>query len=214
MNKIELKDVSKSFKERELFGHVNMVLESGKIYGLVGPNGSGKSVLFKMICGLLPVTSGNIYYNDQLLHKDFDILPSVGVVIDGSRFYEYLSGYDNLALLASLKNEIHEQEINQALELVKLKKDKMPVKKYSLGMKQRLSLAQAIMENPEVLLLDEVTNGLDKSGIKMVYDLLNEEKQKGKIIFITSHRQEDIDTLCDEVFEIDAQEVMKHETSS
>ena len=148
------------------------------------------------------------------LTKDFDILPSVGVVIDGSRFYEYLSGYDNLALLASLKNEIHEQEINQALELVKLKKDKMPVKKYSLGMKQRLSLAQAIMENPEVLLLDEVTNGLDKSGIKMVYDLLNEEKQKGKIIFITSHRQEDIDTLCDEVFEIDAQEVMKHETSS
>lgn len=214
MNKIELKDVSKSFKEKELFGHVNMVLESGKIYGLVGPNGSGKSVLFKMICGLLPVTSGNIYYNDQLLHKDFDILPSIGVVIDGSRFYEYLSGYDNLALLASLKNEIHEQEINQALELVKLKKDKMPVKKYSLGMKQRLSLAQAIMENPEVLLLDEVTNGLDKSGIKMVYDLLNEEKQKGKIIFITSHRQEDIDTLCDEVFEIDAQEVMKHETSS
>lgn len=211
MNKIELKGVSKTFKERELFSNVDISLESGKIYGLIGPNGSGKSVLFKMICGLLPLSSGEIYYNNQLLHKDFDILPSVGVVIDESKFYEYLSGYDNLALLASLKNKIGEKEINEVLALVKLKKDKMPVKKYSLGMKQRLALAQAIMENPDVLLLDEVTNGLDKSGIQMVYDLLNQEKQKGKIILITSHRQEDIDTLCDALFEIDAGEVIAHE---
>ena len=209
MNKLELHDVSKSFGTLDLFKNVTLTLESGKIYGLVGPNGSGKSVLFKLMCGLMKPTSGTIVYNGQTLSKDIDILPSVGVAIDAAKFYEHLTGYENLYLLASIKNTISEDRILEMLRLVDLKKDKMAVKKYSLGMKQRLALAQALMEDPDVLLLDEITNGIDKTGIKMIYQLLEEEKAKGKLIVITSHRNVDIQYLCDEVFEIDQNEVIQ-----
>lgn len=207
MNKIELQNVSKRFKQRELFSNVNLVLESGKIYGLIGANGSGKSVLFKLIVGLVKPTSGEIFYNQEQLHQSIEILPSVGIVVDSPQFYENLSGYENLYLLASINQIIKEEQIEETLNLVGLSHDRLPVKKYSLGMRQRLALAQAIMEDPDVLLLDEITNGIDKTGIKEIYRIIENEKEKGKIILITSHRSQDIQALCDVVFEIDAMEV-------
>ena len=203
MNKLEVKNVCKHFKNRTIFENINLEFESGKIYGIVGPNGCGKSVLFKILSGLMQPNSGQILYNEKELYKDIHILPSIGLVINDPQFYNYLSGYENLYILASIKNLISEQDIINILEKVGLQNDKSKVKTYSTGMKQRLALAQAIMENPDVLVLDEITNGIDKTGLNMVYDLLKQEKENGKIIIITSHRIQDIKVLCDEVYEID-----------
>lgn len=203
MNKLEAKNVSKHFKSRTIFENIDLNFESGKIYGIVGPNGCGKSVLFKILSGLMSPNSGQVLYNGKELYKDIHILPSIGLVINDPQFYNYLSGYENLYILASIKNLINEQDIIKVMEKVGLQNDKSKVKNYSTGMKQRLALAQAIMENPDVLILDEITNGIDKTGLNMVYDLLKQEKENGKIIIITSHRNQDIKILCDEVYEID-----------
>ncbi|MFQ6862599.1 MAG: ABC transporter ATP-binding protein [Beduini sp.] len=203
MNKLEARNVCKHFKNRTIFENINLEFESGKIYGIVGPNGCGKSVLFKILSGLMQPNSGQILYNEKELYKDIHILPSIGLVINDPQFYNYLSGYENLYILASIKNLISEQDIINILEKIGLQNDKSKVKTYSTGMKQRLALAQAIMENPDVLILDEITNGIDKTGLNMVYDLLKQEKENGKIIIITSHRIQDIKILCDEVYEID-----------
>lgn len=203
MNKLEVKNVCKHFKNRTIFENINLEFESGKIYGIVGPNGCGKSVLFKILSGLMQPNSGQIHYNEKELYKDIHILPSIGLVINDPQFYNYLSGYENLYILASIKDLISEQDIINILKKVGLQNDKSKVKTYSTGMKQRLALAQAIMENPDVLILDEITNGIDKTGLNMVYDLLKQEKENGKIIIITSHRIQDIKVLCDVVYEID-----------
>ena len=203
MNKLEARNVCKHFKNRTIFEKINLEFESGKIYGIVGPNGCGKSVLFKILSGLMQPNSGQILYNEKELYKDIHILPSIGLVINDPQFYNYLSGYENLYILASIKNLIGEQDIINILKKVGLQNDKSKVKTYSTGMKQRLALAQAIMENPDVLVLDEITNGIDKTGLNMVYDLLKQEKENGKIIIITSHRIQDIKVLCDVVYEID-----------
>ncbi|WP_041139777.1 ABC transporter ATP-binding protein [Beduini massiliensis] len=203
MNKLEARNVSKHFKNRTIFENINLEFESGKIYGIVGPNGCGKSVLFKILSGLMQPNNGQILYNGKQLYKEIHILPSVGLVINDPQFYNYLSGYENLYILASIKNLVSEQDIIDILNKVGLQNDKSKVKTYSTGMKQRLALAQAIMENPDVLILDEITNGIDKTGLNMVYDLLKQEKENGKIIIITSHRIQDIKVLCDEVYEID-----------
>ena len=203
MNKLEARNVCKHFKNRTIFENINLEFDSGKIYGIVGPNGCGKSVLFKILSGLMQPNSGQILYNEKELYKDIHILPSIGLVINDPQFYNYLSGYENLYILASIKNLISEQDIINILEKIGLQNDKSKVKTYSTGMKQRLALAQAIMENPDVLILDEITNGIDKTGLNMVYDLLKQEKENGKIIIITSHRIQDIKILCDEVYEID-----------
>lgn len=203
MNKLEVKRVYKHFKNRTIFENINLEFESGKIYGIVGPNGCGKSVLFKILSGLMQPNSGQILYNEKELYKDIHILPSIGLVINDPQFYNYLSGYENLYILASIKNLISEQDIINILKKVGLQNDKSKVKTYSTGMKQRLALAQAIMENPDVLILDEITNGIDKTGLNMVYDLLKQEKENGKIIIITSHRIQDIKVLCDVVYEMD-----------
>lgn len=203
MNKLEAKNVSKHFKSRTIFENIDLNFESGKIYGIVGPNGCGKSVLFKILSGLMRPNSGQVLYNGKELYKDIHILPSIGLVINDPQFYNYLSGYENLYILASIKNLINEQDIIKVMEKVGLQNDKSKVKNYSTGMKQRLALAQAIMENPDVLILDEITNGIDKTGLNMVYDLLKQEKENDKIIIITSHRNQDIKILCDEVYEID-----------
>ena len=200
--KIEVKNISKTFKSNDLLKNVNMVFESHRIYGIIGPNGSGKSVLMKMICGLLAPDSGEVWFCGQRVYKDINVLPECGIIINKPAFFEDMNGFDNLMLFAKLTGKADKKRVEEVLELVELANDHKHVKNYSLGMLQRLGIAQAILENPDILILDEVTNALDESGIEMVYKLLKTERDLGKIIIITSHNKQDIDELCDGVFKI------------
>ena len=202
MHYIELKGVSKHFKRNKVLDKTDIRFESGRIYGLVGENGCGKTVLMKLIIGLMRPSEGSVEYDDAVLKRDFDYLPSVGFVIETPGFFEELSGVENLKLLAGINGKIDEAEIMRWLEIVGLPADDKPVSDYSLGMNQRLGIAQALMEDPEVIILDEPTNSLDDEGVDLIYRLLREEKEKDKIIIISSHSKHDIETLCDEVYRI------------
>lgn len=195
---LELKNISKSFKNNEILDNINFKFEPGKIYSIKGRNGSGKTVLLKCICGLLSITNGNIFYNGKELGKDFEILPNIGVIIESPIFWKDKTGFQTLDFLSSIKRVISKEEIISVLKLVGLYEYKdVLVKKYSLGMKQRLAIAQAIMENPQILLLDEPINSLDEEGIEMFKAIMKVEKEKGKIIIIVSHIIEDIVGICD-----------------
>lgn len=201
---IETLNISKSFNHQQVLAPTSLTFEAGKIYGLIGRNGSGKTVLLKLLAGLLYPTSGKIVIDHQTLHQDMAIPPSMGLIIEKPGFIEWKSGLDNLKLLASLKKEIDLPQIMDILEKVELSHaSKRRVKHYSLGMKQRLSIAQALMENPRILILDEPMNGLDNSGVELVRQLLLTEKANGKLIILASHYIEDINLLCDHVFQID-----------
>lgn len=200
MNKLEAIDLEKKFKDNLIFSHVNVEFEEGKIYGIVGENGSGKTVFLKTLCGLLKPSSGKVVYNGKTLKEDFDFLPSIGIIIEKPGFFDEMTGFDNLKLLASIQNTINDDRIREVLEYVHLENNKKVVKKYSLGMKQRLGIAQAMMENPDILILDEFSNALDTEGVEMTHNLLRDLKQKNKIIIITSHSKFDIETLCDHVY--------------
>jgi len=200
MNKLEAIDLEKKFKDNLIFSHVNVEFEEGKIYGIVGENGSGKTVFLKTLCGLLKPSSGKVVYNGKTLKEDFDFLPSIGIIIEKPGFFDEMTGFDNLKLLASIQNTINDDRIREVLEYVHLDNNKKVVKKYSLGMKQRLGIAQAMMENPDILILDEFSNALDTEGVEMTHNLLRDLKQQNKIIIITSHSKFDIETLCDHVY--------------
>ena len=200
MNKLEAIDLEKKFKDNLIFSHVNVEFEEGKIYGIVGENGSGKTVFLKTLCGLLKPSSGKVVYNGKTLKEDFDFLPSIGIIIEKPGFFDEMTGFDNLKLLASIQNTINDDRIREVLEYVHLENNKKIVKKYSLGMKQRLGIAQAMMENPDILILDEFSNALDTEGVEMTHNLLRDLKQQNKIIIITSHSKFDIETLCDHVY--------------
>lgn len=202
MDTITIKGVSKCFKGVELFDNVNAEFQSGLIYGIVGPNGTGKSVLLKLICGLLAVDHGEIFFNNKLLHTDIDVLPSCGIVINKPAFFDDMSGYENLKLLAQLSGNFVDEEIHNVLKKVGLKDDNKKVGKYSLGMQQRLGIAQAIMEKPDILILDEFTNALDEDGIEMVHKIVKEERDKNVLVIITSHNRTEINELCDIVYKI------------
>ena len=181
-----------------------------QIYGFVGRNGSGKSILFKGICGLLNISNGKIIIKGKEIGKDIDFYDNLGAVLDGAGFLPNLSSFDNLKLLASIRNKISDSDIKSALNKVGLDpNDKKKYKKYSLGMKQKLALAQAIMENPELLILDEPFNGLDSYSVKDIREMLIDYKKEGKTILISSHIKEDIDILCDEVYELDRGNINK-----
>lgn len=203
MNIIKLENVEKKFNDSYLLSDINVEFQSGKIYGIVGPNGSGKSVLLQMICGLIKVTNGIVKYNDQLVTKDIKVIPDCGIIINKPAFFNDLNAYQNLKLLAGLQGKINDNQIKKVIDKVGLCNDNKKVAKYSVGMLQRLGIAQAIMENPNVLILDEFTNGLDEKGIEMVHSIVKAEREKGKLIIITSHNKNDIDELCDEVYKID-----------
>jgi len=174
-------------------------------FGISGNNGSGKTVLMKCICGFLPVTSGSIQVGGKMIGVEIDFPESIGVIIETPGFLTNLSGIRNLEILAGLKNKISKKEIREAIERAGLNPDlKKAVSKYSLGMRQRLGIAQAIMENPEFLILDEPFNGLDKHGVEDIRNLLLELKKQGKTIILASHNSEDIRILCDKVYEMDA----------
>ncbi len=204
MNAISVKKLTKRFKETVVLHNINVDFEAGKVHGLIGRNGSGKTMLMKCICGIVPTTSGEIVVNDKRIGKDVDIPDNVGVIIETPGFLPNYSGFNNLKFLAKIKNKIGANEIKAAIKSVGLNPDdKKHVGKYSLGMRQRLGLAQAIMENPDLLILDEPMNGLDKDGVKDMRQYLLDLKAQGKTILIASHSSEDIDVLCDTVCEMD-----------
>lgn len=195
-------NLSKSFKKKVIFKNINMKLESGKIYGFIGANGSGKSVFFKVLCGFLKADSGYVECDGKQVGKDIDFIPSLGVVIEKPGFIEHYNHFNNLKYLADIKRKIDAETINSYIELVGLDKEsKDPVKNYSLGMRQRLGIAQAIMEDPDVLVLDEPFNGLDKQGVYEIKKIIREMKNSGKLILLTSHIGQDIEELSDCVYE-------------
>lgn len=204
MSIITLNNVSKAFNGMTLFESVNLSIEEGKIYGFIGPNGSGKSVLFKMICGFIFPDQGSIYVNHIEVGKSKYRFPeNVGIIIDKPGYIPGKSGFENLKDLALIKNKINDNDIKRSMEIVGLQPEsKQKVKNYSLGMKQKLALAQAIMENPKILILDEPFNALDEDSVITIRSLLQSFKDEGKTILLTSHNKEDIDILCDHAFRI------------
>ena len=203
MSKIEIQNVSREFKKTEIRHEVNLTLESGKLYGLVGRNGSGKTVLMKIICGFLAPTKGQVLVANKRIGKDVDFIPNAGVIIETPVFLPYLSGFQNLKNLADIQRKIGADKIRQVMEQVGLDPDsKKRVGKYSLGMRQRLGIAQAIMEDPDILILDEPMNGLDKEGVSDMKHLFQSLKSEGKLILLASHIQSDVDFLSDEIFEM------------
>ena len=204
MDAIIVKNLTKKFKEATVLDNVNITFEKGKVHGLIGRNGSGKTMLMKCICGIVPPTSGEIIVNEKLIGKDVDIPKNVGVIIETPGFIPNYSAFNNLKFLAALNHKIGKEEIRNAIKSAGLNPDdKKHVGKFSLGMRQRLGLAQAIMENPDLLILDEPMNGLDKDGVCDMREYLLALKEQGKTILIASHSAEDIDILCDTVCEMD-----------
>lgn len=204
MAKIEIQNLTRDFKNAHVLKKVNLTLESGRCYGLVGRNGSGKTVLMKLICGFLSPTQGRVLVNGKQVGKDVDFAPDTGAIIETPAFLPYPSGYQNLKNLADIQKKIGPTEICQVIETVGLDPNsKKRVSKYSLGMRQRLGIAQAIMEDPDILILDEPMSGLDKEGVADMKNLFMKLKQSGKLILLASHVQSDVDFLCDEVFEMD-----------
>lgn len=205
MNKvIQINNVSLKIKKTEILKDINIEFEKGKIHGFIGRNGSGKTMLMKCICGFIKPTDGEIIVNEKRIGKDCDFPDSVGIIIETPGFIPYYSGYRNLKLLADLNRKIDKEKIRNTMQMVGLDPDlKRHVKKYSLGMRQRLGLAQAIMENPDLLILDEPMNGLDKEGVSDMRKYLLNLKEQGKTILIASHSAEDIEILCDTVCEMD-----------
>lgn len=201
---IQVEDVSKQFGDAQVLTHVSREFEEGKIHGIVGNNGSGKTVLMKCICGFLLPTEGKILVRGKQVGRDMDFPDDAGIIIETPGFLPNLTGMKNLELLASLRRRVNRDGIRQTIARVGLDPDmKKPVGKYSLGMRQRLGIAQAIMENPSLLILDEPLNGLDKHGVAQMRELIKELRAQGKTIILASHNQGDIDELCDTVCEMD-----------
>lgn len=212
--KIRLKNIGKKIKHNIILKDINMELESGHIYGFVGTNGSGKTMLMRILTGLISFTEGEFYVDERSVQFGNEIYYDMGVIIEKPEFFNELTGLENLEMLAKLKNIIFREEMIDSLNKVGLDPyNPKKVKEYSLGMKQRLGIAQAIMENPDILILDEVTNGLDEEGIAMVYEILSQEKEKEKLIIISSHYKQDIESLCDRIFLIKNQTAQEYNQS-
>ena len=202
---IFVENVTKTFGGQEVLKTVCVKFEMGKIYGIVGRNGSGKTVLLKCICGLLYPSTGTVTVGGKVVGKDVDYPENVGFIIETSGFLPRYSGLKNLKYLASVRGKVKEDEIRKYMELVGLNPDdKKHVGNYSLGMRQRLGIAQALMENPDILILDEPMNAHDNNGVEEMRTILLKLKEQGKLIIIASHVRDDIDILCDEVYGIDA----------
>lgn len=201
---IEVQNVVKRFRDQVVLKNVLISFEKGKIHGIVGRNGSGKTVLFKCICGLMHPEEGVILVNGKRVGRDVDMPEDIGAIIEAPGFLPNYSGYKNLRFLANIRRKIGKEEILNVLKTVGLDPEsRKHVGKYSLGMRQRLGIAQAIMEDPEILILDEPMNGLDNAGVQDIRALLLELKAQGKTILLASHNHEDVAALCDTVHEMD-----------
>lgn len=197
-------DVTKVIKGKTVLSHINLSLNSGYVYGFVGPNASGKTMLFRVLSGLISATTGIVSLNGKILKKAFPVLPNLGILLENVSLYPELTGYENLDYLAKFNHKIDKAGIIEALQRVGLDPaDKRKYGKYSLGMKQRLAIAQAVMERPDILMLDEPTNALDQDSVKLIRGLIESEKDRGAIVLLASHNKEDIQLLCDHTFTMD-----------
>ena len=213
--RLEAQGLCKTIKGREILSDVNLSLESGTVYGFVGRNGSGKTMLFRALSGLMALTGGKVLLDGKTLRADFAVLPSLGIVLENVGLYPEFTGYENLRFLASFKGLASDRDIHDALERVGLDPaDKRVYRKYSLGMKQRLAIAQAIMERPDVIMLDEPTNGLDDEGVVRIRRLILEEKERGALILLASHNRDDIRLLADKLYRIEAGRVQETEVGA
>jgi len=204
MGYLEVTNLSKNIGQNEILKNINLNLEKGTIYGFFGRNGSGKTMLFRALCGLIKPTSGTITINNKVLHRDISFPESIGVIIESPGFWDHYTGFENLKVLSSIKNIIGDEDIRKSIKRVGLDPDDRRIyKKYSLGMKQRLAIAQAIMERPDIIILDEPTNSLDENGVQLVREILLEEKKRGALILIASHNKDDIDILSDVKYKVD-----------
>lgn len=198
---VEIKNYCKSIKSRPILNNVSYNFEYGKIYGIYGHNGSGKTMLLRAIAGLLVPNSGSVVIDGKVLHKDMSFPPSIGIVIENMNLLPQYNAFDNLKILGKIKKTATDEDITTALERVGLKSD-LKVKKFSLGMKQRLNIAQAVFEKQKIILLDEPTNALDNDGVQLIYKLLKEEKERGALVVITTHHKEDLEEVCDVVLKM------------
>ena len=197
---IILKAVSKKIGYTQVLDNINCLFLGGKIYGIVGYNGSGKTMLLRTIAGLVIPTSGTIDFDGKRLHRDISIPPSLGLIIEKPEFLSYMTGLENLKQLAAINKKVSENTIKEYMRLFELDPEsKQTMRRYSLGMKQRLGIAAAIVESPDLILLDEPFNALDESGIKEIRDLLRELRQKGKLIVLTCHDRQQMESLADEI---------------
>ena len=204
MNIIEIRDVSKRFGEHVVLNHITACFQEGNIYGIVGRNGSGKTVLLECICGLMHQDEGAIIVNGKSIGKKIDMADNIGVIIETPGFLPNYSGFRNLQFLMGVSKKVNSGMISAAMEMVGLNPhDKKKVGKYSLGMRQRLGIAQAIMENPDILILDEPMNGLDNDGVEEMRKLFLDLRKAGKLIILASHNKDDVEILCDEVYKMD-----------
>lgn len=203
MPEVIIKNVSKTIKNRKVLDNVNLHFSGGNIYGLIGRNGSGKTMLLRAISGLIFTDEGQIFIDSKQLHKDISFPESCGAIIENNELLPNFSAFDNLKILSKIKNIATDEMIISAISSVGLEPySKSKVSTFSLGMKQRLSIAQALFENPDILLLDEPTNALDDEGVATVRTILANEKKKGKLIIIASHNKEDIELLSDKVIKV------------
>lgn len=199
---IELKNVTKQIKGVTILDNISCRFESGKVYGLKGKNGSGKTMLMRAISGLIKV-QGEVIIDGKLLGKEFTFPPSIGILIENPSFVSDYTGLKNLEMLACIQNKITREDIKKTLEEVGLEpEDKRTYRKYSLGMKQRLGIAAAIMEKPDIVILDEPINALDESGAKLIRQILQRQKERGAVCIIACHDVEELEFLSDEIYEI------------
>ncbi len=200
---IIVKSATKYIKKALILDDVNIQLTGGKIYGLKGPNGSGKTMLMRLLSGLIRPTSGEVWIDGKKLGKDMDFPESVGLLIENPAFLPNYTGYENLELLAQIRGKIGAEEICQSLMEVGLEPDDpRKYRKYSLGMKQRLGIAAAIMEKPDLLIVDEPTNALDDSGVEQICTILRRERERGALVVIACHDSLLLETLSDEIYKI------------
>lgn len=201
---IQLQNVNKKIKTNQVLNNISYTFEEGKVYGLYGRNGSGKTMLLRAVSGLIRLDSGSIYVDGKKLHEEISFPENTGIVIENMELLPRFSARQNLKILAKIRNTADDRSITEALKRVGLDPDStLKVKKFSLGMKQRLNIAQAIFEKQKLILLDEPTNALDEKGVGLIYDIIREEREKGAIIVIATHHKEDLEELCDVVLKID-----------
>lgn len=202
--KIEIKELSKVLSGNKVVDNVNITMESGKVYGLCGYNGCGKTMLMRLIAGLIHPTNGTISYDGKILGKHLDFPPSIGILIENPAFLDSRSGFDNLKLLASIKGKADKNTIAASIRRVGLDpNDKKKYRKYSLGMKQRLGIATAVMESPDLIILDEPTNALDSDGVEITQKLIRKECERGALIIMTCHDREILENMCDVIYTIE-----------
>ena len=203
MSEIIIENLSKTIKNNKILDNVNLTFESGHVYGLVGRNGSGKTMLLRAICGLIFPDSGKVIIDGKQLHKDISFPESCGIIIENTDLLPNFSAFDNLKMLSEIKNTANDNMIKSAIKSVGLDPDsKKKVKTFSLGMKQRLGIAAAIMEEPDILLLDEPFNAIDEGGLQLIRDILADFKKAGRIVILACHDKEELESVSDEIIKM------------